>query len=192
MDTRVTRKEEIFSAINQLANQKGLSKVKVVDIVNQLKINRGTFYLYFQDLPDAIDQMEQSLLAPILQRFQEEVQHIHKPQDSEREKALYGFVCWQIAQDFDRWRLFFSDKGDPNFAAQIRAALLPYVLPQLAEKQDKDAFIRYVMTDSLISISRHWVLAVPQLSPDKVAEIIYDTRHQSPLSLAGLDGKNVI
>lgn len=55
-------KEKIQKSFLQLLKEKNFMKVSVQDITTVANINRGTFYLHYQDKYDLLNQMEESLL----------------------------------------------------------------------------------------------------------------------------------
>lgn len=55
-------KEKIQKSFLQLLKEKNFMKVSVQDITTVANINRGTFYLHYQDKYDLLNQMEKSLL----------------------------------------------------------------------------------------------------------------------------------
>ena len=66
-------KEKIQKSFLQLLKEKHFMKISVRDITTVAAINRGTFYLHYQDKYDLLSQMEESLLEGLefhLQRLQ--------------------------------------------------------------------------------------------------------------------------
>ena len=43
-------KKAIMNAFIELLNERSFEKITVTDIVNRCKINRNTFYYYYQDI----------------------------------------------------------------------------------------------------------------------------------------------
>jgi len=69
-------KEKIQLSFLQLLKEKHFMNISVRDITTRAAINRGTFYLHYQDKYDFIDQMEQDLLSGLelhLQRLKPDV-----------------------------------------------------------------------------------------------------------------------
>ena len=180
--------DKILTNLVELGQEKGLTKVKVTDITKQLSINRGTFYLHFLDMPDAIEQLEKQLFSPMMTHFREITTAINDL-DELAEQTLYTKICQQIEQDFGRWQFLMGENGDPRFEQFLRQNLTPFVAPSLT-KTDLDSFLRDLIVDSLISITRHWLLHKPHYPAPTIADILYQTRHQSPFQLAGMDEKS--
>ena len=62
-------KRNLRTAFWSLYAQKPLEKISVREITALAGYNRGTFYLYYQDVYDLLNQIEDELLAPVLRRY---------------------------------------------------------------------------------------------------------------------------
>jgi AcrR family transcriptional regulator len=62
-DRRIIRtKEAIRDALISLMEEKGFEAVSVMDITTRANINRGTFYLHYQDKYDLLEQIQAGIL----------------------------------------------------------------------------------------------------------------------------------
>lgn len=63
MDLRVVRtKALIIDALTELIDEKGFEAITVNDITTRANINRGTFYLHYQDKYDLMDKCQQEIM----------------------------------------------------------------------------------------------------------------------------------
>lgn len=62
-------KRHIVSSFLYLCDQKPWEKITVIEICRQAEITRGTFYQYFGDIYDLVEQLEESLLTDLKSRF---------------------------------------------------------------------------------------------------------------------------
>lgn len=60
-------KEQIAAAFRALLNERTLNKITVRDIVERCGLHRGTFYHYFQSIPDLIQQIMEEEAGRLLQ-----------------------------------------------------------------------------------------------------------------------------
>ena len=106
-DRRVRRtKKMLTQALTQLMQEKQIKEITVKELTDLADMNRGTFYLYYRDVYDMLEKLEET--KPILLdvfRFIEENQEIvrvllspygdmkflHRLYDVIREKCLTGF-----------------------------------------------------------------------------------------------------
>ncbi len=54
---KATKKRNILAAAQRLFLAKGVSKTSIADITQAANVGKGTFYLYFRDKEDLIDQL---------------------------------------------------------------------------------------------------------------------------------------
>lgn len=117
-DRRFVRTEQaIREAFITLMNEKGFTQISVKQIVERSSINRGTFYIHYEDKYDLLNKMEQDLLESLLQVTQV------TPYDQLQQNP----IRWQNFNDcfnqfahyvYDQGELFTllqSEKGDPSF-----------------------------------------------------------------------------
>ena len=62
-------KAAIIEMFWQLLDKKPYSKITVKDIVTGCQINRNTFYYYFQDIPDLLQQTTEDYADSIIQNY---------------------------------------------------------------------------------------------------------------------------
>ncbi|WP_054637466.1 TetR/AcrR family transcriptional regulator [Thalassobacillus sp. C254] len=62
-DRRVARTRTLIrNTFAELIVEKGLDRVTIKDLTERADINRGTFYLHFQDKYDLLEQSEEKFL----------------------------------------------------------------------------------------------------------------------------------
>ncbi|UQS85920.1 TetR/AcrR family transcriptional regulator (plasmid) [Nicoliella spurrieriana] len=113
------RNETIKRIVNgtlTLSKTHGFNRVTVSQIVNEVGINRGTFYRYFNDKNDVIETVENQILNHI-DKFQSRLMNMNI--HAIRKQIISGAFINYILQLFDMHRevltLLLSDKGDINF-----------------------------------------------------------------------------
>lgn len=85
-DRRTARTQEMLQdAFIKLILEKGFSATRVCDIVDSANLNRGTFYLHYEDKYDLLEQMKQNTLSDISAI-------VHTEQEERRKKPDAGAV----------------------------------------------------------------------------------------------------
>lgn len=142
---REQTRKKIMDAFWELFRKRDVAHITVGDIVEKAGYSRMTFYSYFTDVYDLLDQFEDELIENLEQNVSPHIQ-LSKRED-EQELAA-------ISEEFDlesteKLIVLFGEHGDPNFPPKIKAALkehLPDVtgLPQEEEYTDyMTAFVLY-------------------------------------------------
>lgn len=138
--TARTRKE-LMESFWQLYCEKGMEKVTVGSVTKMAKLNRGTFYEYFNDLYDLLNQMEDDLLkelqAQIKQAFSNGIP---------RNFLDFSHICAHIFSSHDdKIYILLSERGDPAFASKLKGKLYPTLL-EMFPFSEQDIKLEYLTT----------------------------------------------
>ena len=110
-DRRVRRtKKMLTQALTQLLQEKQAKDITVKELTELADMNRGTFYLYYKDVYDMLEKLEDNLFASL-------DKIIETPDPSTEENSTQI-----ILQDLFR-RLLLSPHGDMNFLHRLNAVL---------------------------------------------------------------------
>ena len=63
-------KQAIIKTFMQLLNEKSFDKITVTDIVNRCGVNRNTFYYYYQDIFDLLEEIFTSETEKVIKEHQ--------------------------------------------------------------------------------------------------------------------------
>ena len=119
-------KKRILDAFIEAAHEKGVQRVTVRDVTNIAEINRSTFYQYYIDIKDLIEQYENTLLEQVLSSFEAFSQN----KTFDVEKDLFKMAL-HIFQHFgDEVYFLLGDQGDPAFQLFI-LFIYSYILERL-------------------------------------------------------------
>ena len=139
-DRRVRRTKKLLTqALTQLLQQKQVNEITVKELTDLADMNRGTFYLYYKDIFDMIEKIEDELFENlngiIALRENADVTEQAKP----ILRDLFAF----IDENQEMCRVLLSPNGDMNFLHRLnevvrekcRSAWLA-----LRKDRDDDAF----------------------------------------------------
>ena len=109
------RKNEILDAAERLFHSKGYNKCTVNDILNEVKIAKGTFYYYFKS--------KEELMDGILERFKEIVADrieliISDTKLEPKEKLLKAFMSMKLTEDSSQNVIEELHKGENSLLHQ--------------------------------------------------------------------------
>ena len=76
-DERVIKtKKLIKTALSELIQEKGFDHVSITDLTQRANINRGTFYLHYQDKYDLLEKFENEVLDDINKNAENHIKSI--------------------------------------------------------------------------------------------------------------------
>lgn len=124
-------KTNLRQAFWRLYEEKPLAKISVKQITDLAGYNRGTFYLYFKDIYDLLEDIESKVLQVIEGMMASLVQPLA---DGENARAIdLGSAMTSMATAVSIYgkyvRVLLSDRGDPAFKARFKQLVWPVMRP---------------------------------------------------------------
>lgn len=124
-------KANLRQAFWQLYEQKPIQKITVKQITDLAGYNRGTFYLYFKDVYDLLDDIESKVLEVIGGMMKDLLVSDGCLTSAGQLHGTPGFeaAMMPLAQTVRMYgnyaRVLLSDRGDPRFKARFKEIVWP-------------------------------------------------------------------
>lgn len=151
-------KKNLKDAFFTIYAQKSIEKISIKEITDRAGYNRGTFYLYYNDIYDMLKEVEDMLLHETEVVIQENlIQHF--PID------IYGCIemIVKIHQEYYKYvTVLLGDQGDPVFLKRLKELLKPfwkqYVLTNEGLSDFETELLLEYHLSGLISLITKWAL----------------------------------
>lgn len=119
-DRRVRRTKRLLrEGLIQLMQQKPVRDISVKELSELIDINRGTFYLYYRDIFDMVQQLENELFEEIDFII---VQHAGK-RSKEAISAFFTDLLLLIKENSICFKLLISPNGDSQFLERLNSTI---------------------------------------------------------------------
>ncbi len=151
--------KNLMDAFWSLYRTKRIEKISIKEITDKAGYNRGTFYEYFKDVYDVLEQIENELLVKLKQQIP-----LPLPPSSS-EPALNPSVPLSLLirlfeEQGDYFVVLLGDQGDSAFLSKIKSSFKPYLLAMLPEEARNSGFqldytIEYAL-NAMIGIFSYW------------------------------------
>ena len=145
-------KRKIMQCFWELFEQKSIEKITVSEITSRLKINRSTFYAYFKDVYDVLDQIEDMFL-PTPEQLQSYCLNLKDPEE------FYQAFLELFDSTYAKMTFLLGEQGDPNFERKlknwIRPAFRKKVPMEYQQHKFFDLSLEFVLS-SMISVIVFW------------------------------------
>ena len=144
-------RQNLIEAFWSLYRQKRIEHISIKDITTRAGYNRSTFYEYFGDIYDVLNQMEGALL----ENLKEQVL-------SSLENGLNDDMIQNLADVYqakgDYFGTLLSENGDPYFAQRMKAIMRSALSSALGlpEKDIRTAYIFEFGLSAIIGTLTHW------------------------------------
>lgn len=160
------------NSLFELLKQKSIDKITVTDICHLADINRGTFYYYYTDVFDLLNQIENELYENFLVYFNQYLE------SSERNTYLLMIKLFEyLKQEKKIFKVFFSQNGDKDFIKRVYLTAYTSVIEEWKSQktnldpQQLDKIFLFVANGS-ISLIQNWFDTSLKESPEELASFI--------------------
>ena len=184
-DERVIKtKKLIKTALSELIQEKGFDHVSITDLTQRANINRGTFYLHYQDKYDLLEKFENEVLDDIntnAENFRKSIKDIDfLGEDISNEiKPFINKIFTYIKENYIIMKVILGPKSDMRFQNKIKKALNILLTEKgwdnYFDSQNtfvsKNYFISYLVS-AHIGVIRQWIDSGMNESAENMAEMI--------------------
>ena len=171
-DRRVRRtKKMLTQALTQLLQEKQINEITVKELTDLADMNRGTFYLYYKDIFDMLEKIEDGLFEAL-----EEIVFLHEHDDvSQQTKPILLDLFRFIEDNQEMCRVLLSPHGDMNFLHRLNEVVREKCLQMWPKKEDKnDATFEYhysFVVYGCVGVFRACLNSECQETAEKMAEM---------------------
>ena len=174
-DRRVRRTKKLLTqALTQLLQEKQINEITVKELTDLADMNRGTFYLYYKDMFDMLEKIEDGMFEAL-----DAIVSLHEHDDVSRQTKPILLDLFRFIQDNQEMcRVLLSPHGDMNFLHRLNEVVREKCLkawPNIRkEKGEADFDYHYsFVVFGCAGIIRAWVNRNCSESAEKMAEMAY-------------------
>lgn len=174
-DRRVRRTKKLLTqALTQLLQEKQINEITVKELTDLADMNRGTFYLYYKDMFDMLEKIEDGMFEAL-----DAIISLHEHDDvSQQTKPILLDLFDFIEENQEMCRVLLSPHGDMNFLHRLNEVVREKCLkawPNIRkEKGEADFDYHYsFVVFGCAGIIRAWVNRNCPESAEKMAEMAY-------------------
>ena len=175
-------KKLIQQSFVKILEKKPFESITIGEITKTAKINRGTFYLHFQDKFDLLDQMEQQLISDLGAHL-DKLQSSYSPHhtfEKQQENLASTLFCF-IGMYSPVLKIFLSDHGRAGFHIRFRDAFSDKVRVNLEKIEgfgDQlnvpiEYFLSFI-TSAFLGLIEQWVQNDLDKTPSEMTKIYID------------------
>jgi len=164
-------KQNLIDAFWSLYCEKRIEKITVKEITQKAGYNRGTFYEYFTDIYDVLNQIEESLIPTLdeLPPITMADKNIGMPID---------IFMKLYEQNSKYYSVLLGDNGDPAFASKLKNSTKPILKQVFSGKHglnpiELDFILEYVLS-AMIGIMSYWFRQSKAVTAEELIALIHD------------------
>jgi AcrR family transcriptional regulator len=162
-------KQNLIDGFWELYCDNRIEKISVKDITTKAGYNRSTFYEYFKDVYEVLEQIEDSIIPNL-----DEIPPISI------QSKMHGMPMESFIQLFQKNKKYYAillgDQGDPRFASKLKNSLKPLILEEFTNKHhisqvELDYVLEYTLA-AMIGIMSYWFRQEDKLPNEQLLGLI--------------------
>ena len=171
MDRRVRKTRALLQEkLIQLMNEKDIKDISVKELSDLADINRGTFYLHYNDVFDMLNQLEEALF----QEFNAILDHSFEQRTAVSPNTVLLNIFTYIYKNQKLVKVMIGPHGDLAFINRLKT-LVRERLKDILTEQTKDYpqpdFIYAYIVSGYVGVIETWMAAETPCEPQEVADL---------------------
>ena len=185
-DRRVLRtKKNIRQAFLHLLSEKSLSQITVKELSNLADINRKTFYMYYSNIEDILEELEDELVLKLVHVFEKELFQ----KEMFDSYSFFENLNHTIQKDIDLYRILNHSDLLPHLIQRAKNALIEVFFRKynISADSDNERYILYAeyAASGILSMYTKWFsrdfhMSLEELTRTAAEITLYGLQHLLP------------
>jgi len=160
-------REKMMEAFWSLYCGKKIEHITIKEITDKAGYHRGTFYEYFTDIYDVLNQLEDDLLEYIRVNHIERVDANLSEDDIQNIANLYSVKGKYLS-------VLLGENGDPQFLNKIKAIFIPVLMDTfgLSKEEIHTSYIFEFASSGIFAAITHWYNNEEELPSQELIALI--------------------
>lgn len=167
--TKATR-EKLMNAFWEIFSQNGLSKTTVGAITRLAGYNRGTFYQYFKDVYDLLEQLQNEIVEDIEKTLTDKI--LNNPPQTMTD---FSHVCASVMAPYTDKICILSRDNKSSFTSKFKEKFrdhIPVILDVFKNNDDFEFILSYIVS-SLLGLINYWYESNKEMSTEKFINMVH-------------------
>ncbi|MDF2987598.1 MAG: putative transcriptional regulator [Eubacterium sp.] len=171
VDRRVRRtKKLLLQGLTMLLKEKKVNKITVKELTELVDVNRATFYLYYKDIFDMVDKVQDE----IFDHFYEELKNfINTGIDKYKALSFFAFIFNYVKEYADMLKILLGPDGDYSFVEKLKLAIKT-TLPPIDDEIFKSQYFIPFTVSGCIGVIQQWLEEDMATSPEDMAKLMVE------------------
>lgn len=175
-------KERIRDAFFELNAEKKIEKISVREITERAHVNRGTFYVYFRDVYDLLEQTQDAMIEDFIRSLKESIGILLK----EPERFEVHPILTVMMKHMKYLKVFLGVNGDPKFSYQIKAMAKKnlrevFVNENVSPHKNLDYVLEYI-TSAQLGLISYWLRNDMALASEEMEQMVKELNLYGPFT----------
>lgn len=166
-------RQKIMNTFWELYKDGGIEKTSVTKICELTGYNRSTFYTYFTDVYDVLDEIEKDVIS--FDKFKSVI-FSNIIEHDKKEVPLRVFIDF-YEENNDYLVVLLGEHGDPSFRQKTIKKLAPGVFSLLGITNTEDKYLNYLIeyqSSAVLSTITKWYQNGKDIPCDELITLLYN------------------
>ena len=189
-DRRVRKtRSAIKSSFIELLNEKELEKITIQDIADRADINRGTFYLHYEDKYMLLTDMEDKCISQIWSSIQFNQLDTSTPENTADDffNNILTKVLQHISDNMEFYHTIFQLERKSRLEEKIHSLMKENMQKYISINHEIDGipemYFHSYVSGATISIIKYWVQDDSRISVNDLTKHIFNIIYNGPLRI---------
>ncbi len=180
VDRRVRKtRTQLRMGLARLMQKKSIKEITVRELVEEVDINRSTFYLHYTDIYQMLESIENELMNEILETLRT---HFPNPEKADISISFATELFHILSKNREICIALMGPNGDMAFVSRIEKLVAETVLPGLfhqfaRDTQDQNYLYAFCL-NGCVGLIKSWLSAENPESPEHMAALLHQTIFQ--------------
>lgn len=171
IDRRIRKtKSALLHCLTKLMSEKKISEITVKELTDLADINRSTFYLYYKDIFDMVEQIETEMFEEFIEVFNK---HSKETDKYTSLLSFYTYIFEYVQENVEICKILLGNDGDYAFIQKFKKAIMDTKAPfDESIPEMKTHFFRPFIISGFIGVVQQWIEDGLNVSPKDMAVVI--------------------
>jgi AcrR family transcriptional regulator len=171
IDRRIRKtKKVLLQSLTKLMSEKKINNITVKELTDLADVNRSTFYLYYKDIFDMVEQIETEMLTDLstaFEKFRKEANNY------ENFLTFFTYVFEFIQSNAELSKILLGPDGDYYFIEKFKNAIIQSKPPfDDSVSKIKIHYLRPFIISGCIGVIQQWLEDGMNVSTKDMATVI--------------------
>jgi AcrR family transcriptional regulator len=161
----------LLNALTLLLSKKKINQISVTELAELADINRATFYLYYKDVFDMVDQLENETLSVFTQSLN---QFHNVGRDYDNTLGFYTNIFNFIKENSELIKILLGPNGDQSIREKLYHAIREFYSLDQWNCLDMKQYMIPFLISGCIGIIQKWLEDGLTVSPNDMAKFVVE------------------
>ena len=173
IDRRIRKtKSTLLRCLTELMSKKKINAITVTELTDLADVNRSTFYLYYKDIFDMVEQIETETIEDFIEAFGK----LNKEKNNYTNLlSFYTYIFEYVQNNAGMCNILLVNDVDSSFIEKFKNAIIQTKPPfDESVPKIKIHFLRPFIISGFIGVVQQWLKDGLNVSPKSMAIIILE------------------